>query len=153
MDEEAACLIWAMNYGTVTVASSNYRKSWCKKGVESLWEEIWAKKIGHVKGSNYRKKLIVYLPEISFLVYSQFTWCISICQTHGHKFLEHEMSSKEATIEVLLFGFVDVDHDVILDEPLFTEELEHFQKCGKDGFSRLAHQVGVLFTKHRSSLF
>ena len=46
-----------------------------------------------------------------------------------------------------------MDHDVILDEPLFVEELEHLGKCRQDGLSGLAHQVGVLFAEYSRRLF
>ena len=51
------------------------------------------------------------------------------------------------------FGVVDVDRDVILDEPLFVEELEHLGKRRQDGLSGLAHQVGVLFAEYSRRLF
>ena len=46
-----------------------------------------------------------------------------------------------------------MDHDVILDEPLIVEELEHLGKSREDGLGGHAHQVGVLLAEHGSRLF
>ena len=46
-----------------------------------------------------------------------------------------------------------MDQDVILDEPLVVEELEHLGKSWEDGLGGHAHQVGVLLAEHGSRLF
>ena len=46
-----------------------------------------------------------------------------------------------------------MDHDVILDEPLIVEELEHLGKGREDGLGGHPHQVGVLLAEHGSRLF